>query len=89
MSTSTNSPRPSPVAPTPAENSSQGNSGEIRDSLRDVQVRLQCLEDKTVKLTGVIKELSDLMKKHCKSSFTIKGSPLEVCIVLVAKQHPD
>lgn len=65
-------------APITNVNNSVETSGEIRDSMRNVQARIQSLEDKTVKLTTAIKELSDLMKKHCKSSFTIKGSTYEV-----------
>lgn len=60
------------------EGTSSSPASDVKDMIRSVERRVQSLEDKTVKLTTVIKELSDLMKKHCKSSFTIKGSAFEV-----------
>jgi uncharacterized coiled-coil protein SlyX len=48
--------------------------------VRSMDGRLRNLETKTIKLTSVIKELNDVIKKHCKTSFTIKGTPLEVSI---------
>ena len=54
------------------------------DMMKSVDERVRSLETKTVKLTAAIKELNDIMKKHCKNSFAIKGSPYEVSVA----QHP-
>ena len=54
-----------------------------RDALQNICVRLQSLEDKTVKLTAIVKELSDMMKKYSKTSFVIKGSPLRGIIIII------
>lgn len=51
---------------------------DVKDMIRSVECRVKGLEDKTIKLTSVIRELNDLMKKHCKNSFTIRGSSFEV-----------
>ena len=45
--------------------------------------RLRMIDDRAIKLADSIKELQDLLKKHCKSTFTIKGSPFEVCLKIL------
>ena len=37
--------------------------------------RLRRAEDRNVKLAAAVRELSDYVKKYCKSSFTVKGLP--------------
>lgn len=62
-------------------NSDLGSSptnDEIREYMRSVNSQLQSLDEKTISLTNTVKELADLMRKHCKNSFVIKGSPFEV-----------
>ena len=64
-------------------------SRDLRDLVRNIDGRLKSLEAKTVKLASVIKELSDIIKKYCKTSFTIKGTPLEVSTSLYEKNSID
>lgn len=53
---------------------------DLRDLLMNLDIRVRSLETKTIKLTSVVKELNDTIKKYCKASFTIRGTPLEVTI---------
>ena len=48
------------------------------DQCRRIELKLKGVEQNQVKLTAALKELTDLMKKQEKNSFTIKGSPFEV-----------
>lgn len=77
-----------------ANNSNAGSSmdnpesvslGKVFDECRAVSVRverisgrLHSVEEKTSKILAAIKELNELTKKYCKSSFVIKGSQYEV-----------
>ena len=70
-------------APGDTMDESEG-SRYLIDMMKSVDERVRSLETKTVKLTAAIKELNDIMKKHCKNSFAIKGSPYEVSVA----QHP-
>ena len=52
------------------------------EKMRGLDGRLRMIDDRTIKLSSTLKELHDLLKKHCKSSFVIKGSAFEVRISL-------
>lgn len=77
------SPRASPLSPvsSPAPNSSTTpvpiTLQKVYDDIKHVDGRLRMIDDRTVKMSAVLKELQDMLKKHCKSTFTIKGSVFE------------
>ena len=46
--------------------------------VRTMDARLRSVEDRSLKVTTVVKELNDYVKKYCKGAFSVKGSPYEV-----------
>ena len=56
------------------------------DSMKTIDGRLKSLEERTTKLATSVKELNDLMKKHCKDSFTIKGTKFEVSKLIIVRR---
>ena len=76
----------SPIASPLSSISSPGTSHSTTTSItleklyhdiKDVDGRMRTIDDRIVKMSAVMKELHDMLKKHCKSSFSIKGSPFE------------
>lgn len=53
----------------------------LNQRVERISVRLQSLEEKTISILSLLKELNEMTKKHYKTSFSIKGSPYEVLIM--------
>ena len=65
------------IAPLSPVSTPGASTTATASTLEDVNGRLRTIEDRIVKMSAVMKELHDMLMKHCKSSFSIKGSMYE------------